>query len=72
MLKGLEHLLYEKRLTYLGLFSLGKTEWGSYINAHKYLKVGTGWMGPATFWWCAVAEQGAMGTNWNVEISICT
>lgn len=40
MLKGLEHFLYEERLRELGLLSLEKTEWGSYINAYKYLKGG--------------------------------
>ena len=37
MMKGLEHLLYEGRLSNLGLFSLGKRR---LINVYKYLKGG--------------------------------
>ena len=41
MLKGLEHLLYEERLSNLGLLNLGKRRpKKDLINVYKYLKEG--------------------------------
>ena len=50
MIKGLEHLLYEERLSNLGLFSLGKTRVRRYmINVCNSLKGGGRQMDEARF-----------------------
>ena len=42
MLQGLEHVLYEERLSNLYLFSLGKRRMrGNLINVYKYLRPGS-------------------------------
>ena len=42
MIKGLEHLSYEERLSNLYLFSLGKRRMrGNLINVYKYLRPGS-------------------------------
>lgn len=40
MMRGVEYLSSEEKLRELGLFSLEKTESGSYFNEYKYLKGG--------------------------------
>jgi len=40
MIKGLEHHLYEERLSNLGLLDLKKEVEGDLINVYKYLKEG--------------------------------
>ena len=37
-------------------------------NIYRAGVPGPKWMGPGSFQWCLVPEQGAMGTNWNTEV----
>lgn len=48
-------------------------DWGGVLSVLINTKsAGIKWMGPGSFQWCAVTEEGAMGTNWNTGSSIQT
>jgi len=58
MTKGLEHLLYEERLSNLGLFSLGKRRLrGDLMNIYKYLKGGRRQMDEARLFSVVCSER---------------
>jgi len=58
MTKGMEHLLYKKRLTQLGLFSLEKRRLrGHFINIYKYLMGGVKKMEPGSLQWHPVTKR---------------
>ena len=59
MIKGLEHLPYEERLSNLSMFSLGKRRLrGGLINVYKHPKGGGRQMKPGSSWWST--GQGVM------------
>ena len=68
MIRVLLQAPHEKMLRDLGLFSLEKTEGGSYQC--KTLSVG--WMGLGSFAICPATGQGAVGIDWNTASSMQT
>ena len=65
MMKGLEHLFYEERLSDLGLFSLEKRLRGDLINVCKYLKCGS--RGDTANLFSAVCEDNTWGNSHKLE-----
>jgi len=58
IIKVLEHLLYEERLSNLGLFSLGKRRLrGDLMNIYKYLKGGRRQMNEARLFAVVCSER---------------
>ena len=57
MMRGLEHLPYEERLSNLTLFSVGKTLRGDLINVYKYLKSGGRQMDESKLFWVVYTDK---------------
>ena len=75
MIKGLEQLLYEGRLSNLGLFSLRKRRLRGYvINYFKYLEGGGRQMDASRLelCWCVGIGQGVMSSDLAIGSSIQT
>ena len=67
MIKGLEHLLYEEKLSNLGLLSLGKRRLrGDLIYVYKYLKGGGRQMDEARLFF-VVCNDGTRSNDLKLE-----
>lgn len=70
MVRRLEHLFYEERLTDLGQFILEMAEGDLIHRSINTWREGVNRMEPSSFQLCAVPRQEAMDTNWNTESSL--
>lgn len=72
MIKGLEHILYEEKLSNQALLSLGKRRlMGDPINVYKLLKAGKRQMDEARFLVVACSDR-TRSNPWNIGRSIQT